>query len=178
MSDKCKKLHAIIRNKERFDFKSNFPLNRNDFPRDGVYLMMEKGERGHGSLRIVRIGINKKGALFNRLKKHVGGNMNNSIFRKHLGRIIGEDENIITNYIKDNISFYVIDDKNNKRKLLKKKIIGTIANCKECESSDNWRGKKSETPAIRDSGLWNVHFVRKEYRLDDSDLKYIENNLV
>ncbi len=178
MNNKCKKLHNIIRYGKRFDFKSNFSLSKHNFPDNGVYLMMESGERGHNGLRIVRVGINKTGTLFNRLKKHVSGNMNNSIFRRHLGRIIGEDESIITDYIKNNISFYVVDDKDNKREVLERKTIGTIANCKDCKYSDNWRGKDSETPAIKDSGLWNVYFVRREYRLNDKDLGYIKNNLV
>ena len=180
MNSECEKLHRIIKKGKRFNFKSNFFIANNNFPENGIYLMVEKGEKGHGGLRVVRVGINKSGnrTLAKRLSNHINGNTGNSIFRKHLGRIIQKNELAITRYIRENISFYIINDLENKRELLEKKIIGTISNCRQCKPLEDWKGLKSESHKIRKSGLYNIHYVFSDNRLDDDDLNWIKENLI
>ena len=62
---------------------TNVPLN-------GIYLLYERGELGHGADRIVRVGTHTgKNQLVSRLKQHfVHENKDRSIFRKNIGRAI------------------------------------------------------------------------------------------
>ncbi|MCK5510976.1 hypothetical protein KAI65_05570 [Candidatus Parcubacteria bacterium] len=185
---KCSELHKILRKGNKFNFKSgknfqNYLKQYKNFPENGIYLMTEKGEIGHVGLRIVRIGINKKNSLVKRLNKHINGSENNSIFREHIRRIFKKEESLITKddvteYIKNKISFYVIRDLENKREILERKIIGTISKCGLCMSSNSWKGLESATERIRESGLWNVHYVCGEYQLDKDDMDYIKKNLL
>jgi len=65
-------------------------------PKNGIYLLFEKGERGHGSNRIVRVGTHTgEGQLRSRLKQHfITPNKDRSIFRKNIGRaLLSRDEN-------------------------------------------------------------------------------------
>ncbi|MCL2176446.1 MAG: hypothetical protein FWB72_00605 [Firmicutes bacterium] len=74
----CEKLHNILKKAKTFDF---------DF--DGIYILFEKDEKGHGVDRIVRIGSHTgENRLFNRVKEHIAKNINRSIFRKNIGRVL------------------------------------------------------------------------------------------
>jgi len=187
MSQESKDLYKLLKNVKLFsfelgrDFKKELLKNNHEFPENGIYLMFEDGEKCNNQKRIVRIGINKKRSLADRLDKHLNGFKRISIFRKHLWRILCKDneEGIVTDYIKNKIKFCVItgpEDKQ-KREKLESRIIGAISNCTDCQPSANWLGLKSETRKIRESGLWNVQHVFGENILSDDDLRYISKNL-
>lgn len=82
----CQVLHEWARSKERY----RFPFERATIPTDGIYLLFEKGESGHGTERIVRVGTHTgKGQLPSRLVQHFAvENKDRSIFRKNIGRAL------------------------------------------------------------------------------------------
>ncbi len=86
MSEICDKLHALFNSLPRF----TFPFDESRIPQNGIYVLFEKGERGHGADRIVRIGTHTgDGQLRSRLRQHfVSENKDRSIFRKNIGRAL------------------------------------------------------------------------------------------
>jgi hypothetical protein len=76
------------------DTLSRLPrLRRDDLervPLNGVYMLFEKGEYGHGRERIVRIGTHRgPNNLAPRIREHLyTPNKDRSIFRKHIGRCL------------------------------------------------------------------------------------------
>jgi hypothetical protein len=89
----CEKLHNIFQNLKRH----KFPFNENEIPENGIYILFEKGEQGHGGDRIVRIGTHTgKNQLKSRLKQHfINKNKDRSNFRKNIGRALlkkGKDD--------------------------------------------------------------------------------------
>ncbi len=68
----------------------HFPFEESAIPLNGIYLLFERGEMGHGSNRIVRVGTHTgKNQLRSRLKQHfLVENKDRSIFRKNIGRAI------------------------------------------------------------------------------------------
>lgn len=91
MSIACQMLHELTRGLPRF----GFPFDVADIPTNGVYLLFESGEPGHGGDRIVRIGThNGNGNLRSRLKEHfLKENKDRSIFRKNIGRALLNRDN-------------------------------------------------------------------------------------
>lgn len=177
----CAKLHSILREGRIFDFESRekfreYLRNIPNFTVNGVYFMFEKDEIGHDGMRIVRVGINKKRILVERLNTHINGNIENSIFRKHLFNILGSEEKV-TDHIAKNIRFCVISDPENRREEIEKKSIAEISKCADCKPSNSWLGLKSQNIKISSSGLWNVHHVYGKEKLTDNDLEYIKNNI-
>ena len=82
----CSQLHELVTSVPRLSF--SFDPKR--IPKDGVYLLFEKGESGHGADRIVRVGTHT-GAhqLSSRLRQHyIRENKDRSIFRKNIGRAL------------------------------------------------------------------------------------------
>jgi len=67
-----------------------FPFDAETSPLNGVYILFEKGETGHGADRIVRIGAHTGvDQLRSRLVQHfMLENKDRSIFRKNIGRAI------------------------------------------------------------------------------------------
>jgi len=86
MSEKCKQLHQWFNNLERI----SFPFDERKIPRNGIYILFEKGETAHNIDRIVRIGTHTgKNQLRSRLKQHfINENKDRSIFRKNIGRAL------------------------------------------------------------------------------------------
>lgn len=84
MSNECEKLHKIFNNMKRI----SFPFQEKELPRNGIYILFEKGEKAHSGDRIVRIGTHTgKNQLISRLKQHfLNENKDRSIFRKNIGR--------------------------------------------------------------------------------------------
>ena len=80
----CAEIHTQFQNAERH----SFPFNVERLPRNGIYLLFEKGERGHGCDRIVRVGSHTgENQLRSRLQQHfINENKDRSIFRKNIGR--------------------------------------------------------------------------------------------
>jgi hypothetical protein len=82
----CSELHRIINTLPRY----HFPLNDKHIPKNGVYILFENNEKGHGGDRIVRIGTHTgDNQLRSRLKQHfIKENKDRSIFRKNIGRCL------------------------------------------------------------------------------------------
>ena len=82
--DICEELHRILNNSRRH----YFPFDEALIPRNGIYCLYEKGESGHGTDRVVRVGTHTgRNQLRSRLKQHfLKQNKDRSIFRKNIGR--------------------------------------------------------------------------------------------
>jgi len=64
-------------------------FNEQEIPKNGIYILFEKGECAHSTDRIVRIGTHTgKNKLQSRLKEHLNENKDRSIFRKNIGRAL------------------------------------------------------------------------------------------
>ena len=85
-SEICSRLHVLARRLVR----QSFPFDRNAIPKNGIYLLFECGEIGHGGDRIVRVGTHTgPGQLPSRLGQHfLAENKDRSIFRKNIGRAL------------------------------------------------------------------------------------------
>jgi hypothetical protein len=86
MSKECEFLHELVSSLKRH----HFPFDESAIPQDGIYILFEESEFGHGADRIVRIGTHTgKNQLRSRLKQHfLNENKDRSIFRKNIGRAI------------------------------------------------------------------------------------------
>lgn len=86
MSKICHNIHQLFNGMQRF----SFPFNDNEIPKNGIYILFEKGEIGHGGDRIVRVGTHTGiNQLRSRLEQHfIKENKDRSIFRKNIGRAI------------------------------------------------------------------------------------------
>lgn len=86
MSGICNKLHYLFNHMERF----NFPFDEEKIPKNGIYVLFERGEKAHAFDRIVRIGTHTgNNQLRSRLFQHfLNENKDRSIFRKNVGRAL------------------------------------------------------------------------------------------
>ena len=86
MSEVCARVHELSRAYYRY----SFPFNGTRIPDNGLYLLFEKGEKGHGGDRIVRVGTHTgENQLAPRLEQHfLNENKDRSIFRKNIGRAL------------------------------------------------------------------------------------------
>ena len=84
-------LHCLLNKKERF----TFPFDKFKLPKNGIYIIFEKGESIGKMDSIVRIGTHTgENQLRSRLMQHfVKENKNRSIFRKNIGRCFLNIEN-------------------------------------------------------------------------------------
>ena len=97
MNFTCDQLHQLLR--ERGTFR--FPFDPKLVPENGIYVLYEQDETGHGGDRIVRIGTHTGDKqLRSRLKQHfVNENKDRSIFRKNIGRaLLSRDEDPFLHY--------------------------------------------------------------------------------
>ena len=80
----CEELHKILWEGKRFSFQADL----NGLPKNGIYILFQKDEYGHGGERIVRIGTHTgQNQLPSRIKQHfIDENKDRSIFRKRVGR--------------------------------------------------------------------------------------------
>jgi len=83
MTEACQYLHDMLSHLPR--------LKREDLaqvPKNGIYILFENGEKGHGGERIVRVGTHRgQNNLLGRIREHLyNTNKDRSIFRKHVGR--------------------------------------------------------------------------------------------
>lgn len=87
----CEEIHKLFNNLKRY----NFPFNESEIPKNGIYILFEKGEKAHQGDRIVRIGTHTgENQLQSRLIQHfLNENKDRSIFRKNIGRAILNKEN-------------------------------------------------------------------------------------
>jgi len=86
MSYECSSVHKLTNELE----KHSFPFDESTIPMNGVYVLFQKGEKGHQLDRIVRIGTHTgDNQLRSRLKQHfLFKNKDRSIFRKNIGRAL------------------------------------------------------------------------------------------
>ena len=86
MSRICKEIHLLFNSMERM----RFPYDTTKIPYNGIYILFEIGESGHGCDRIVRVGTHVGDKqLRSRLNQHyINENKDRSIFRKNIGRAI------------------------------------------------------------------------------------------
>jgi hypothetical protein len=86
MSEICNKVTRLFNSMERF----KFPFDESKIPKNGIYVLFERGQKGHGLDRIVRIGTHTgKDQLRSRLFQHfINENKDRSIFRKNIGRTL------------------------------------------------------------------------------------------
>jgi hypothetical protein len=122
--------------------------------------------------KIVRIGISGDNGN-NRLGLHQNGNIDSSIYRRHVGRAFASmnngiiDNEQISNYIHNLPYLFLPVVNNDQLHNLEKKLIQIISNCNQANQIDippnNWLGFQQGpniNPAISCSHLWNVHFVK------------------
>jgi len=86
MSEICKNLHEIFNQMVTL----RFPILNANIPKNGIYIIFEKGEKSHNTNRIVRVGTHTgNNQLRSRLHQHfVNEKKDRSIFRKNIGRCI------------------------------------------------------------------------------------------
>jgi len=86
MSEYCQIIHECFSGLKNH----SFPFNKDEIPKNGIYILFENGEFGHYSNRIVRIGTHTgNNQLRSRLNQHfVNENKDRSIFRKNIGRAL------------------------------------------------------------------------------------------
>ncbi len=91
MSKICSEIHEIFNELKEY----SFPFNEKEIPKNGIYILFEKGEKFNDLKRIVRIGTHTgDNQLQSRLKQHfVKENKDRSIFRKNIGRALLNREN-------------------------------------------------------------------------------------
>jgi hypothetical protein len=94
----CERLHRLAWDLPRH----RFPFDGASIPANGIYLLFERGQRGHGAVRIVRVGTHTgKGQLRSRLGEHfLTENKDRSIFRKNIGRALlaRDDDPFLTSW--------------------------------------------------------------------------------
>jgi len=86
MSKECESLHKLFNSLEIH----KFPFDNNKIPKNGIYVLFEKGELAHNCNRIVRVGTHTgDNQLSSRLFQHfLNENKDRSIFRKNIGRAL------------------------------------------------------------------------------------------
>lgn len=87
----CNEIHKIFNGLKEY----KFPFDSKEIPKNGIYILFEKGEKIDGLKRIVRVGTHTgDNQLQSRLKQHfVKENKDRSIFRKNIGRALLKADN-------------------------------------------------------------------------------------
>lgn len=87
----CNDIHHIFNGLKEYIF----PFDSKEIPKNGIYILFEKGEYLDGFKRIVRVGTHTgQNQLQSRLKQHfVKENKDRSIFRKNIGRALLNADN-------------------------------------------------------------------------------------
>ncbi len=82
----CFDLHQLFNQLPRY----HFPYDLYQAPKNGIYVLFERGEKAHGCDRIVRVGSHRgDDRLIGRLDEHyINENKDRSIFRKNIGRAL------------------------------------------------------------------------------------------
>jgi hypothetical protein len=85
MTEACQHLHDVLSRLPRFTRE-----DLEQVPKNGLYILLEKGEEAHGGERIVRVGTHRgQNNLPARIREHLyTPNKDRSIFRKHVGRCL------------------------------------------------------------------------------------------
>jgi hypothetical protein len=198
MSQKCEKLHEILKEGKKFYARSLDDANvKNELNHSGLYIFYEEGETGHGGDRIVRVGrAIKTDTIYKRNKQHFFGTKRRSIFRKQIGRAIlcndserldnwntkgkpdGEIEKKVSRHLAEKCHFIAIAIEDiEKVNELEKKMTATVVQCNEYKPSKGWLGYNSPQNKIRKYGLWQEQSLNGE-ELSEDDLAEIEKHLI
>lgn len=175
--------------------RHSWPFIVDAVPSNGVYLVYEEGELFEGRPRIVRIGTHRaQDGLRRRLRYHVGGNKNSSIFRKHLGSAVlkrlgyaGEEiarwmrqdtrgwrdvEKTITVELETRFTFSCLRiDNTSERMGMERRLIASLTCLDYSPASDQWIGNLAWSPVVRSCGMWNSQHVADSDRLDEGGLR-------
>lgn len=83
---RCQNIHDVFNHFKRY----SYPFDLDSIPKNGLYVMFEKGEYFDGKDRITRVGTHTgQNNLQLRLKEHfITENKDRSIFRKNIGRAL------------------------------------------------------------------------------------------
>ena len=164
---------------------------RHVLPGRGVYFFFEEGEfrkNFQDRLRVVRIGTHatKAGAnssLWGRLNQHKSDN-GASVFRNHVGWALANKSRSENRWRDDHkhrkcISQYIgrmpflwvkvqEQDGHNMRSRIERNSVALLSNYYDKATdkpSETWLGntRRHKSGAIKKSGLWNIHYVRKRY---------------
>jgi len=86
MSKNCNIIHQWFNKMKKY----TFPFNEQEIPKNGIYILFEKGEFSHSTNRIVRVGTHTGiNQLHSRLFQHfLKENKDRNIFRKNIGRAL------------------------------------------------------------------------------------------
>ncbi len=86
MSHVCHTLHQFLSGM----LKRDFQFDPKCIPKNGIYILFEKGETGHDTERIVRIGTHAgRNQLHGKLQQHFADeHTEKNLFRKNIGRAI------------------------------------------------------------------------------------------
>jgi len=162
-------------------------------PLDGLYLFFERGElvdcSGRAVDRIVRVGTHRMNGRFRkRIRQHygrvrsLGGNRDESIFRKHVGTALLRKagpcdtelndwlagngpsspalEAEVSQTLRDNFTFVCVRvDDGGRRRCLERGLIALLAQHPLGSPSAGWLGHHAFADEIRSSGLWNVQHI-------------------
>ena len=87
----CNEIHKIFNGLKEY----KFPFDQKKIPKNGIYILFEKGEKVDRLKRIVRVGTHTgNNQLPSRLKQHfIKENKDRSIFRKNIGRALLNADN-------------------------------------------------------------------------------------
>ena len=87
----CNEIHKIFNGLKEY----KFPFDQKKIPKNGIYILFEKGEKVDRLKRIVRVGTHTgDNQLPSRLKQHfIKENKDRSIFRKNIGRALLNADN-------------------------------------------------------------------------------------
>jgi len=175
-----------------------WPFIADAVPRNGVYLVYEEGELFEGRPRIVRIGTHRaQDGLRRRLRYHVGGNKNSSIFRKHLGSALlkrlgyaGEEiarwmrqdtrgwrdvEKAITLELETRFSFSCLHIEDAPERMrTERQLIASLTCLDYSPASDHWTGNLAGSLVVRSCGMWNTQHVGGSDALDQQGLHRLE----
>jgi hypothetical protein len=171
------RFYTLLNSLSETRFNSGFRTLRQDIPNkfscSGIYFFTDRSiprDNAHG-YKIVRIGITKH-AQNNRLRLHKNGNINASVFRKHVYNALNIDgytpnEIDVSNYIWNLQYFFLPISDENLLKRLEKGLIELISNHGQEETidpvPDSWLGHQNgpnSNLVISSSNLWNVHYVQ------------------
>jgi hypothetical protein len=158
------------------------------FQQQGLYIFQDPAilRTNAKTSKIIRIGIT---GINNsqRLSQHRSGNMESSVFRKHVGRAISAKNNRIATELEVSQYLhsleYVFLPVSNESLLrqLEKDLIAVISNYgldnPLDKPADNWLGfqqDRNTNQAIATSHLWNVHYVK---RFEAENISAYENSI-
>lgn len=165
----CEELHYMLNNLKRHAF----PFDKREIQENGIYVLFENGESGHGVDRIVRVGthtgerqlLSKDGDPF--LEDWELDLTSRENREKYLSLIdmskLKKVEKTVSSYIQSRFSFITFEAEGKERRLwIEAKIISTVSWCDCCKPSSAWLGLNSPKKKIRESGLWLVNQLYKE----------------